>query len=272
MIARHGSGTPRAASSWCSRRPGPSSGSCSVTSGASVARSSAGRGEAGHRLGRSHGAALGRCERPTAGGAARPRGPGLVGSVQPGRGQGRDRLLGSQRADLGRASGEQLAVLQGHEGAVLWAAFSPDGTKVVTGSSDGTARLWHAWSKPHGLRAGRTRRHGPNGAVRPERSADHHGRLRLDGSPLGQRGRVSAAGAARASDNVRSAAFDRRGARRHCFGRRYGAGLGNSFGPEIAILKGGGEKLRAAAFSPSGELIAAATSIGTMELWDLERG
>jgi hypothetical protein len=31
-----------------------------------------------------------------------------------------------------------------HDGPVLSAAFSPDGTRVVTGSSDNTARLWDA--------------------------------------------------------------------------------------------------------------------------------
>jgi len=31
---------------------------------------------------------------------------------------------------------------QGHEGWVLSATFSPDGRFVVTGSSDGTAKIW----------------------------------------------------------------------------------------------------------------------------------
>jgi WD40 repeat protein len=34
------------------------------------------------------------------------------------------------------------AVLQGHEGGVASAAFSPDGRQVVTASRDGTARLF----------------------------------------------------------------------------------------------------------------------------------
>jgi hypothetical protein len=40
-------------------------------------------------------------------------------------------------------SGEPL-VLAGHEGLVWSAAFSPDGTRIVTASADWTARVWNA--------------------------------------------------------------------------------------------------------------------------------
>ncbi|MCB8927745.1 MAG: hypothetical protein H6652_19190 [Ardenticatenaceae bacterium] len=33
-------------------------------------------------------------------------------------------------------------MLEGHSARVLSAAFSPDGTRIVTASLDGTARLW----------------------------------------------------------------------------------------------------------------------------------
>ena len=38
----------------------------------------------------------------------------------------------------------ELLVLAGHEGLVLSVAFSPDGTRLATGSFDNTARLWDA--------------------------------------------------------------------------------------------------------------------------------
>ena len=40
------------------------------------------------------------------------------------------------------ATGKELAVLDDNQGAVYSAAFSPDGTKVGTGSEDQIARIW----------------------------------------------------------------------------------------------------------------------------------
>jgi hypothetical protein len=39
-------------------------------------------------------------------------------------------------------SGKLLATLQGHEGTVMSAQFSPDGQRMVTASQDETARVW----------------------------------------------------------------------------------------------------------------------------------
>ena len=198
MIARHGSGTPRAASSRCSRRPGL------PIRGAAPSR-------AGHR---SRG--------------LQPDGTKLVTASDDRTARLWDAASGGQLAVLhghedqvwwaafspdgakavtassdrsarlwDAPAGNSLAVLQGHE--------KPCCGHVQPGRGQGgdrarpTARRGSGtWWKPHGLRAGRTRRHGPNGAVRPERSADHHGFPRCHRGTLGQRGRPGA-GAARAS-------------------------------------------------------------------------
>ena len=41
-------------------------------------------------------------------------------------------------------SGEKIADLKGHTGAIISAVFSPDGQRVLTASYDTTARLWDA--------------------------------------------------------------------------------------------------------------------------------
>ena len=43
-------------------------------------------------------------------------------------------------------TGAELLALTGHTDSVLCAAFSPDGTRIVTGSADGTAKVWSAGS------------------------------------------------------------------------------------------------------------------------------
>src|SRR5262249_2591524 len=44
------------------------------------------------------------------------------------------------------ASAKEIGVLRGHESLVHSAAFSPDGSRIVTASYDGTARIWDAAS------------------------------------------------------------------------------------------------------------------------------
>ena len=45
---------------------------------------------------------------------------------------------------MGAADGREIVLLEGHDGAVFSAAFSPDGARIVTASADGTARIWDA--------------------------------------------------------------------------------------------------------------------------------
>jgi WD40 repeat protein len=41
-------------------------------------------------------------------------------------------------------TGAELLQLKGHTGPVMSTAFSPDGTRIITGSADGTAKVWDA--------------------------------------------------------------------------------------------------------------------------------
>ncbi len=45
---------------------------------------------------------------------------------------------------MGRASGKPPLELKGHTKDVRSVAFSPDGTRIVTGSYDSTAKVWDA--------------------------------------------------------------------------------------------------------------------------------
>ena len=44
------------------------------------------------------------------------------------------------------ATGAELLKLEGHEGEVTSAAYSPDGAQIVSGSWDNTVRVWDAGS------------------------------------------------------------------------------------------------------------------------------
>ena len=87
---------------------------------------------------------LGRRQRRATGRPGRPHGPVRSAAFSPD-GAHIVTASGDQTARIwDAASGEQLAILDGHMDWVDSAAFSPDGAYVVTASGDQTARVWDA--------------------------------------------------------------------------------------------------------------------------------
>lgn len=91
---------------------------------------------------------------------------------------------------LRNRDGKLLATLTGHTGDVWNAAFSPDGARIVTSSSDRTARLWDREGKPLATLQGHTDRVGrstfsPDGRFIVTASDDRTARIwSFDGKPL----------------------------------------------------------------------------------------
>jgi WD40 repeat protein len=134
-----------------------------------------------------------------------------------------------------------IFTLYGHTGPVTSAAFSPDGTRIITGSWDGTAKVWDA----------RT------------------GRLLFDlkGLPPGVRGGSVSAAFSADSKRIVTAAGDRTA-------RVWDATTG-TLRLELKEHAAGDKAVNCAAFSPDGMQIATGCEVGNagiVKLWDARTG
>jgi len=169
-------------------------------------------------------------------------------------------------------SHRELAVLRGHDGWVRRAAFSPEGTRIVTASSDLSARVWDVAS---GREAAVLQGHrgevwhvafGPKGDRVVSASKDHTARL-WD----------AASGAAvhvleGHDDVVWDAEFSPDGRR---IVTASGDGTARLWdvenGTQIAVLHHDGG-VRSARFSPDGTRVVTGAGDSTARLWDVESG
>ena len=174
------------------------------------------------------------------------------------------------RAHLGRRerpSGQEIAVLHGHQGPVWSAAFSPDGMRILTASSDQTARIWDAASGQEiAVLPGHqgfmwSAAFSPDGTRIITWSSDRI--VRIWDAVSGQVLRGQQA-------SVLSAAFSPDGTRIVTPSSDQTARIWDAAsGQEIAVLRGHQGVVASAAFSPDGSRIVTASLDNTARIWDV---
>jgi eukaryotic-like serine/threonine-protein kinase len=189
-------------------------------------------------------------------------------------------LLESTRADLRgwewryvhRLCHSNLLTLKGHTGLVYSASFSPDGSRVVTGSYDQTAKIWDAKSgavlltlKGHGGPV-RSASFSPDGSRIVTGSYDQTAKIwdAKSGAVLltfkGHGG------------PVRSASFSPDGSRIITGNDNTAKVWYAKSGAEVLTLKGHTNVVASASFSPDGSRILTASWDLTSKVWDAKSG
>ncbi len=153
------------------------------------------------------------------------------------------------------------------------AAYSPDGTRIVTASDDKTARIWDARTgaqlavlSGHGDRVD-SAAYSPDGTRIVTASLDKTARI-WDARTGAQLAVLSGHG-----DSVDSAAYSPDGhAHRHRVARQDRPHLGCAHGTQLAVLSGHGDSVDSAAYSPDGTRIVTASDDKTARIWDARTG
>jgi eukaryotic-like serine/threonine-protein kinase len=172
-----------------------------------------------------------------------------------------------------RAADLDLTVLSGHHGALLTAAYSPDGTRIVTASHDKTARIWDAHT---GVELAVLSGHGdivysaaysPDGTHIVTASDDRTARI-WDAHTSVQLAVLSGH-----NDRIWSAAFSPDGTSIVTASSDKTARIWDArTGAQIAVLSGHDGRVYSAAYSPDGTRIVTASYDRTARIWDARSG
>jgi WD40 repeat protein len=170
-------------------------------------------------------------------------------------------------------TGQELAILRGHEDQLYAVAFSPDGSMIATASRDQTARVWSASS---GREVAVLRGH-QGGVDRASFSADG---TRLLTRAMDQTARLWSSGGGGevvvlegSGNHVNSAAFSHDG---RCVVTATGDGLARiwdaSTGQEIVVLRGHEASVNCAEFSPDNSFVVTASDDASSRIWRTSSG
>jgi WD40 repeat protein/serine/threonine protein kinase len=172
-----------------------------------------------------------------------------------------------------RAADAELAVLSGHDAIVQSAAYSPDGTRIVTSSNDKTARIWDARTGSNlAVLVGHddvvnSAAYSPDGTRIVTASRDKTARI-WDARTGVQLTVLSGHG-----DFVHSAVYSPDGTRIVTASIDKTARIWDArSGAQLAVLSGHGEAVRSAAYSPDGARIVTASNDKTARIWDARSG
>jgi WD40 repeat protein len=172
-----------------------------------------------------------------------------------------------------RAADEQLAVLSGHSALIRSAAYSPDGTHIVTASYDKTARIWDARSgRQITVLSGHegeveSAAYSPDGTRIVTASNDKTARIwdARTGAQLavlsGHNSFVISAGYSPDGTRIVTASNDKTA---RIWDVRTGA--------QLAVLSGHDGEVACAAYSPDGARVVTASTDKTARIWDARSG
>jgi WD40 repeat protein/cytochrome c-type biogenesis protein CcmH/NrfG len=188
--------------------------------------------------------------------------------------------VGSRSVDIDYSRVLSVQTLRGHSARVRSAAFSPDGSRVVTGSNDHTAKVWEVAS---GEELQTLRGHSkwvnsaafsPDGSYVVTGSRDHTAKVWLL-KPL----RFWFFGGSRELQTLRghsgivwSAAFSPDGRYVVTAGYRTAKVWDVASGQELQTLRGHSSYVLSAAFSPDGRYIVTGSADQTAKVWEVASG